>query len=297
MTNAGFYSVSDVREACELLSRFGEKARVLAGGTDVMVAVNQRRVPLETVVFIGRAGLNYIESEEATLRIGATTTHTEIAQSSIVRERAPLLAEAARSIGSPAIRNMGTIGGNIANASPGADGSVSLLALGAGVKLVSVRGERIVDLDAFFVDLGKTVLEHDELLTEVIVPAQRAAGKWTWHKIGQRKASVCAVMSLAIALELDRGLSSRVRLALGTVAPTPFLARRAGELLEGKPLTTTLAEEAARAASEALPDRDGLRASSWYRKRVCQVLIKKFLSNLLDQSSSPRKRGSPGSAC
>ena len=246
-----------------------------------MVAVNQRRMPLETVIFIGRTGLGYIECDEETLRIGATTTHTEIALSPIVREKAPLLAEAVRSIGSPAIRNMGTIGGNVANASPGGDGSVSLLALGAKVKLASVRGERIVDLETFFVDIGKTLLEPDELLTEVVVPVQGRTNRWTWHKLGQRKASVCAVISLAMALEFEGGSCGRVRIALGTVAPTPFLAREAGERLEGKALTPALIEEAARTASEALPDRDGVRASAWYRRHICEVLIKKFCSDLL----------------
>jgi carbon-monoxide dehydrogenase medium subunit len=281
MTNGEFYSASDTQEACALLSRYGERASVLAGGTDLMVAVNQRRTPLETVVFIGRTGLSYIECDQDTLRIGATTTHAEIARSPIVRDKAPLLSEAVGSIGSPAIRNMGTVGGNVANASPGADGSVALLALGARVKLASVRGERIVDLDTFFLDIGKTVLEPDELLTEVIVPARGEATRWTWHKLGQRKASVCAVISLAMALELEGDACSLVRIALGTVAPTPVLARMAGERLEGKTLTPALIEEAARTVSEALPERDGLRASAWYRRRICEVWIKKFFSDLL----------------
>jgi carbon-monoxide dehydrogenase medium subunit len=281
MANGRFYSVSDTQEACALLSRYGEEANVLAGGTDLMVAVNQRQIPLQTLVFIGRAGLDYIRCEGSILTIGATTTHTEIAGSAIVREKAPLLSEAVRSIGSPAIRNMGTIGGNIANASPGADGSVSLLALGAKGKLLSVRGERLVDLDGFFLDVGKTVLEPDELLTEVIVPVQGGARKWTWHKLGQRKASVCAVISLAASLDLDGGTCRGVRIALGTVAPTPFLAREADALLEGQTLTPSRIEEAARAASAALPDRDGLRASVWYRRRICEVLIKRFFSDLL----------------
>jgi carbon-monoxide dehydrogenase medium subunit len=280
MSKGEFLAASDTQEACALLARYGEKARVLAGGTDLMVDVNQRRTPLETVVFIGKAGLEYIECDGDTLRIGATTTHTEIAASPAVREKAPLLAEAVKSIGSPAIRNMGTIGGNVANASPGADGSVSLLALGAKVKLKSVRGERILDLDDLFVDMGRTVLDPDELLTEVIVPVQGKANRWTWQKLGQRKASVCAVISLAMALEVEGGTCSRVRIALGTVAPTPFLAREAGATLEGKALTPGLIEEAAGAAAEALPERDGLRATAWYRRRVCDVWIRRFLSDI-----------------
>jgi carbon-monoxide dehydrogenase medium subunit len=177
---------------------------------------------------------------------------------------------------------MGTIGGNIANASPGADGSVSLLALGATVKLVSARGERTVDLDRLFVDIGKTVIEPDEMLSEVMVPTQGATSRWVWRKLGQRKASVCAVISLAVALQLEGNTCRRVRIALGTAAPRPFLARGAGELLEGKALDPALIEEAARAASEALPDRDGLRASAWYRRRICETLIRRFFSEVTE---------------
>ncbi len=280
MEDSVFYVAETPQEACALLSRHRGRARILAGGTDLMVSVNKRQERLETVVFVGRAGMDFIRTEGNFLRIGATATHTEIAGSAIVREKAPLLSQAVRSIGSPAVRNMGTIGGNIANGSPGADGSVSLLALGAKVRLLSVRGERIVDLDTFFVDIGRTVLQPDELLTDVIVPVQTKTTRWTWRKVGQRKASVCAVLSLAIALDLGDRRCRSVRIALGTVAPTPFLARRAGERLEGKPLTPAGIEEAAKIAAEALPDRDGLRASAWYRRRICEVLIKGFLTEI-----------------
>ena len=148
------------------------------------------------------------------------------------------------------------------------------------MRLASVSGERIVDLDGFFLDIGRTVLRPDELLTEVIVPVQKETTRWTWRKVGQRKASVCAVLSLAIALEWDGRTCRGVRIALGTVAPTPLLARKAGERLEGKPLTPGRIGEAAKAAAEALPDRDGLRASAWYRRRICEVLIKRFLTEM-----------------
>jgi CO/xanthine dehydrogenase FAD-binding subunit len=245
-----------------------------------MVAVNLREQPLEVVIHLGRTGLDYIRPAEDRVVIGATTTHAEIARSSTVREEAQLLAEAVRSIGSPAIRNVGTIGGNIANASPGADGAVALLALGAKVKLVSVRGERVVDLDRFFTGYGETLMQADELLEEVIIPARKGTCRWRWRKVGQRKAGVCAVISVAVALQLEGGVCTRAGIALGTAAPTPALARWAGEILEGRRLDAPIREEAARTATEALSDRDGSRATAWYRRRLCETLVKRFLAEI-----------------
>ena len=182
-------------EALDLLNDHDANTAVLAGGTDLMVAVNQGQRPLAVVIHLGSLGLDSIQATGTELILGAAATHTEIARSALVREEAPLLAEAVRSIGSPAIRNMGTIGGNIANASPAADGSVALLALRARVRLISTRGERVVDLEDFFTGTGETVLRPDELLQEVILPIHDLANQWRWHKLGQRNGSVCAVIS------------------------------------------------------------------------------------------------------
>jgi carbon-monoxide dehydrogenase medium subunit len=283
MADAHFFRPADVSEACALLAQYGNRASILAGGTDLMVAVNQNEQPLEVVIYLGSTGLDHIIEIEGDLVIGAAATHTDIARSVTVREKAPLLAEAVESIGSPAIRNMGTIGGNIANASPGADGSVALLALGARVKLISASGTRVVDLEHFFTGYGQTVMRADELLQEVIVPACNPANKWRWYKLGQRKASVCAVISVAMALRLDAGVCSRARIAMGTVAPTPILARRAGEMLEGHHLEMPLVERAAAAATQAVSDRDGVRATAWYRRTVCEVLIRRALGEFAQE--------------
>jgi len=268
------------RNACSLLARYGADASILAGGTDLMVAVNQAQRPLEVVVHLGSLGLDSIQTTETELILGAAATHTEIARSPLVRDKAPLLAEAVLGIGSPAIRNMGTIGGNIANASPAADGSVALLALRARVKLVSTRGERVVDLEDFFTGYGETVLRPDELLQEVILPIHHAANRWRWHKLGQRNGSVCAVISVAIALRVEADLCSHARIAMGTVASTPLLASRAGEILSGHRLDEPLVERAIAVASESIPERDGARASAWYRRRICEVTLRRFLTPL-----------------
>ncbi|MHC4092982.1 MAG: FAD binding domain-containing protein [Planctomycetota bacterium] len=284
MASAEFLRPADVQEICALLAQCGERAKILAGGTDLMVAVNQDEQPLDIVIYIGCAGLDHISEIEGDLVIGAAATHTSIVRSAMVREKAPLLVEGVRSIGSPAIRNMGTIGGNIANASPGADGSVALLALGASVKLISTRGERIVDLEDFFTGYGETVMQADELLHEVIIPSRNAANKWRWYKLGQRKASVCATISVAMALRLDAGVCSGARIAMGTVAPMPVLAKRAGEMLEGQRVGMPLIESAAEAATEAVSDREGVRATAWYRRTVCKALVTRFLGEFAQEA-------------
>lgn len=280
MVDAEFYKAADLKEACSLLSQYGEKARILAGGTEVMVAINRRLLSPEVLIYIGSCGLNYIKAEGDGLVIGAATTHTEIARSALVWERAPLLAEAVKSIGSPAIRNMGTIGGNLVNASPAADAAVALLALGARLKLISANGERNVDVEAFFIGPGKTVMQSNELLQEVIIPSQSKGSKWAWYKLGKRKTNVLSVISVAIALQMPSSICSQARIALGSVAPTPLLAKRAGALLERKQLDGALIEEAAKAASEETTPIDDVRATAWYRRRACEALVKRLLSQV-----------------
>ena len=129
MIEEQFFRVSDPGEACELLARFGSKAKVIAGGTDLMVWMNQREVSPEVLIYIGESGLDYVRGEGDNLVIGATTPFSDIMHSALVQERAPLLAEAISHVGSPAIRNMGTMGGNLAGASPAADSATALLAL------------------------------------------------------------------------------------------------------------------------------------------------------------------------
>ena len=245
-----------------------------------MVAINRKLLSPEVVISIGSSGLDYIKTEGDNLVIGAATTHTEIVRSALVREKAPLLAEATKNIGSPAIRNMGTIGGNLVNASPAADTAAALLALGARLKLVSANGERDIDVEAFFTGPGETVLQSNELLQEVVIPAQSAGSQWAWHKLGKRKADICSVISVAIALQMDSGTCSQARIALGAVAPTPLLAKRAGGLLEGKQLDGALIEEAAKAASEETSPIDDVRATAWYRRRVSGTLVKRLLSQI-----------------
>jgi len=281
MSNALFFKATNSKEACALLSKYGKKAKVLAGGTDLMAAINRRLLSPEVVISIGDVGLNYIKVDGKNLIIGATTSHTEIIRSAVVKEKAPLLAEAVRHIGSPAIRNMGTIGGNLVNASPAGDAATALLALGAKLKLISARGGRDVSIDEFFLGPGKTVLKPDELLQEVSIPIQGAGSKWAWYKLGKRKADICSVVSIAVALQMDKGICKKARITLGAVAPTPLLAKKAGALLEKKKSDEALIEQVAKVAAEETTPIDDVRGTAWYRRKVSEVLVKRLLNQIL----------------
>ena len=280
MENQGYYSPKDLKEACALLSRFGGKAKILAGGTDLMAAINRKRIAPEVLIHIGNIGLDTITAKGKSLIIGASVTHAAAAQAPLVTANAPLLAKACKCVGSPAIRNVGTIGGNICNASPAADAATALVALGAEVKLVSATGERNVALDAFFTGPGQTVMAPDELLKEIIVPKQNGTSRWGWEKLGQRKADVCGAISVAVSLRLEGGKCCCPRIALGAVAPKPLLAVKSCAILNDQTLSEAVIADAARTAADETAPIDDVRGTAWYRKRAGEALVKRILSQI-----------------
>jgi len=280
MAEGQFFKATDPQEACDLLAQYGGKARLLAGGTDLMVAVNQRQLSPEVLVYLGDSGLNYINSESDNLVIGAATPFTDIMGSNLAREEAPLLAEVISHIASPAIRNVGTIGGNLANGSPAADSATALLALGASLKLVSKAGERVVAVEEFFTGPGETTLEPTELIQEVIIPKKAGGAKWAYRKLGKRKAQTLSIVSVAICCPLDGGQCQGTRIALGAVSPTPILATEASAILEGKALDEKLIDAAAKAAADATNPVDDVRGSAWYRRRATEALVKQLLAQI-----------------
>jgi CO/xanthine dehydrogenase FAD-binding subunit len=281
MANTLFYRAADLKEACALMAQYERRARILAGGTDLMVAINRKFLFPEILVYIGNCGLDYIRAEGDSLIIGAMTNHASIVQSALVKEKALLLVEATKHIGSPSIRNMGTIGGNLVNASPAADAGTALLALGAKLNLVSVSGVRQVRVEEFFTGPGKTVLKPGEILQEVLIPSQNENSRWAWYKLGKRKSDICSVISVAISLEIEGNLCRYARIALGAVAPVPLLAKHAGSLLEGQSIDKNLIAKAAKAASEETTPIDDVRATAWYRRKVSENLVKRLLSQIL----------------
>lgn len=280
MAEGGFFRATSPQEACSLLAEHGSAARLLAGGTDLMVAVNRRKFKPEVLIYLGDSGLDGISLKGDDLVIGAATAFSDILSSDLVQEKTPLLAEAVTHLASVAIRNVGTIGGNLGNASPAADSATPLLALGARLKLISAQGEREVPLAEFFTGPGETVLEPGEIIAQVMVPVQAQGSVWAYRKLGKRKAQSLSVVSVAIFGALKNGVCQDVRIALGAVAPTPILASEAAAILEGKALDGEIITQAAKAAAEATSPIDDMRGTAWYRKRAAQAVVKQLLESL-----------------
>jgi CO/xanthine dehydrogenase FAD-binding subunit len=276
MAEGGFFKATSPQEAVSLLAEHGSTARLLAGGSDLMVAVNRQAFKPEVLIYLGDSGLGGISENGNDLVIGAAATFADILASDLVKQKAPLLIAAAQEIASVAIRNVGTIGGNLANASPAADSAPPLLALGARLKLASAGGEREVRLAEFFTGPGQTVLAEGEMITEIIVPAQPEDGKWAYRKMGKRKAQSLSVVSVAINLPGGGGAA----IALGAVAPTPLLVQDAAAILEEKPLDDDTIAQVAKACAAATKPIDDMRGTAWYRTRATGAVVKQLLDSL-----------------
>lgn len=273
-----------IDEALGIVERLNGNLSILAGGTDLLTAMKERRgkhPPLLNIKSVPELG--GIRAENGNLCLGATATTRSIAASPLVRERFPMLAQALKFLGSMQIGNRATIGGNLSNASPAADSAPPLLALGASVKLLSKARTRWVPLDNFFVAPKKTVIDG-ELLAEVRVPAGAAGGRGAFYKFGIRNApeDICIVSAAVYAVpDAENKAWREVRIALGAVAPTPIRAHYAEERIQGQPIDERTAEEAARIAADkdAHPITD-IRASAEYRRAMVGVLVKRALEQI-----------------
>lgn len=276
MPDAEYFVPTELRQALGLLAERGDRLTVLAGGTDLVPMFNCRALRPEALLYIGKLGLNYIIEKDGELVIGAATTFEDAATSRLVLEKAPMLAQAAAEVGNPAIRNVGTIGGNLVTASRAADMPPPLLALDAELSLVSERGERVVPIGEFFRRAHQTVRLADELLTEIRIPS--GAGQTSFVRLGRRKVFSCAVASAAVRLVMDGDRCTDARVVAGSMAPTPIRCLGAEELLKGKDLTSELAlDAAAQAVGECKPINDA-RASAWYRRQVIKPLIERAIN-------------------
>ncbi len=253
-------------------------ARVIAGGTDLMVQLRDGRRSAPALVDLGRVGLTWIVEREAAVEIGAGTPMDAIADSPAVRRRAPALAHAASQIGAWPIQCRATLGGNLANASPAADTAPPLLVADARVELVSSKGRRSVPLHAFFLGPGHTALRPAELIRAVIVPALGPEGFERFLKVGPRREQIISAVSLALRARRHRdGALEGVRVAVGAAGPVPLRARSAEAALEGLRPDPTVRREAVRALQDDLAPIDDVRAPADYRRLAAAALLDRFL--------------------
>ena len=283
-----YYRPETLDEALAILERLREGAKVIAGGTDLLAQIRKKEQEAEALVDITRIpGLDEIRMEGELIRIGALVTHSEISQSPLIRGKALALAEGAGWVGSPQIRNMGTVGGNIVSGQPGADATIPLLALGASVRVVSRLGERTIPLTAFFTGPGKTVLDGtSEILTEVSFPALGENEASATLRLAKRKALALPILTASVVVSLDKEKKrfDHVKIGLGPVAPVPFRASDAEGILASASISEELIRKAAqRAAEESNPRSNPLRGSEGYRRNMVAALVERGIRKGLDR--------------
>jgi CO/xanthine dehydrogenase FAD-binding subunit len=275
MKEMKYFAPQGVGEALNYLAEYGEKATVLAGGTDVVPKVNYYELLPDVILHVGGIGTDYIKEEDGHLVIGAGATWSSLIANPLVKARARVLAEAAAKGGCVATRNAGTIGGNIVNASPAADLSVALLALDAEVVVRSSKAERTVALEDFFTGPGATVLQPNELVIEVHVPFVK--GNAVFLKLGRRKAMTLSVVNTAVHIQSKGRTCEEARIAVGAMGPTPIRCVEAEKVLVGQAIDLDLIAKCADTAITKTSPIDDNRASAWYRKKAGRNLIRRAL--------------------
>jgi carbon-monoxide dehydrogenase medium subunit len=282
-----FFFPKTLKEAFSLLKKYNRKARVFAGGTDLLPKMKRREVvPKYLIDLNGIPNLKFIKYEkEKGLRIGAATTLSEILESSLVNRRYPILTEAISQMASTQIRNIGTIAGNICNAVPSADSAPPLIVLGSQLKIVGPRKGRTVLVEDFFKGPDRTVLDSNELVSEIQIPPTISGGRGAYLKHTLRREMDLAIVGVAVYLVPDskKGICKDIKIALGAVAPVPMRAKKAEEVLRGKQLNDDLIEKAAQIASEESKPIDDIRGSAEYRREIVRVLTKRAIKQSLEK--------------
>jgi carbon-monoxide dehydrogenase medium subunit len=286
MIRFDYIEPTTLKKTLSLLEKHGDDARVIAGGTSLLIMMRQRLLTPKVVISLARIPkfdrITY--NQEDGLRIGAGARHRDIELSPIVKRHYPLLHETFRKVAQPRIRNMGTVGGNLAAGDPLTDPGASLIALDATVVLTGSQGQRVLRLDEFFIDYYQTALNPGELLTEIRVPPPQRPG-WSHIKFTPRSVEDFATVGVAITLSAKSGVCEDVRLGLNSVASTIIHARRAEEALRGKPITDAALREMGEVAATEVDPMDDNRGSADYKREMVKVLVRRAAQEALQRAS------------
>jgi carbon-monoxide dehydrogenase medium subunit len=278
-----YFQPKTIAEACALLAEY-EGAKIIAGGQSLIPLLKQRLIEPECLINIKDiSALDYIEYDEgAGFRIGALTTHRQIATASVIESQCSVLSEMAKVLGDVPVRNVGTIGGSLCHADPVADPPVALISLGASVKAVSSNGSRIIPLEQFFTDYFETTLQPGELLTEISIPNPngRFGAAFNKHSVYERD---LAIVSAAVGLTLaaDDGVVSDVKIVLGAVASTPVRAKMSEQKLLSTSVDAEAIAAAAQAASEESQPVSDITFSADYKRKLVSVLTRQTIETAL----------------
>ena len=315
MKKFDYFKPKTLKEALTLFAKYGEKARWIAGGTDVIVMIKQETMGPDVLISLrGIPGLDEIKFN-GSLSLGPMVTHRAIEKSEIIRKNFTALTDAVDYLGSVQIRNVATIGGNICTAAPSADTATPLLVLGAQVKIKNVKEEKTLPVEEFFRGPGETVLKPGELVQELSIPKLLPNTGSAYYKLQRRLALDLPILGVSVLLSLDKNkvtcsdmlctaspissilhkmeedeiVCKEVRIALGVVAPIPLRAVKAEALLRGKKLSDELLEEAAETAAQEAQPRDTVRGEAWYRRDMIKVLVKRMAMKSIERVVQPEE--------
>ena len=275
-----------VPEAVAMLQQHGDDAKVLSGGQSLIPMMKLRLARPSHLIDITRvAGLSYINEEGGFLKIGGLTREAEIEASELIRKKYPLLLDTATVIADPQVRNMATVGGNLAHGDPANDHPATMMALRAQVVATGAKGERVIPIDDFFVTLFTTALQHDEILTEIRVPVPPPKSSGAYFKL-ERKVGDFATAATAVQLTLDeKGAVQQIGIGLTNAGPTPIRAKAAEDALRGKKPDAALINQAAQLAMDSADPSADLRGPAEYKKGLIKELTKRALTRALERAS------------
>jgi len=281
-----YFAPKTLKEALSLLDKYQDDCKVIAGGQSLLVLMRQGLVAPKYLIDIkGLSELSYIKDTKEGLRIGALTTHRAIEKSPVIKKKFSILAEMEQRLASIQTRNWGTIAGNLCHGDPAGDPAPILIVLNATLQMASVNGKRTLPITDFFLDYFETALEHNELLTEIQVPAIPPYTGTAYTKFNVIESDLATVgVAVSITLRSKDGSCEDVRITLGASAPTPIRAKQAEEILRGKRITDNLLKDAGeKAVTEAEPISD-IYASADYRRELIRILVRRVGKEALSRA-------------
>ncbi|MBI2879988.1 MAG: xanthine dehydrogenase family protein subunit M [Candidatus Tectomicrobia bacterium] len=286
MRNFEWLEPKSVGEASRMVGEAGEGAKLMASGTSLLLLMRQRIFSPTHVVSLGRLkDLDSIKFEDGALRIGALTRHRSIEHHPEIAARFPMITEMARRVANPQIRNMATIGGNLAHNDPASDPPACFLALNATVKTVRGKKTREIPLEKFFVDYYETCLKPDEVLTEIRIPALPPGSVGVYTRFTTTPAEDRPLLGVGMVLSLAKDKTiTDARISLGASTPVPIRARAAEEALRGQPATEEVFARAGKAASEEVKPLDDFRGSADYRREIIKVIVRRTALRALERA-------------
>ena len=277
-----YFRPASVKECLQILQEYDERCRILAGGTDLIIDLEESQFSNHHIIDLGKIQeLGSIKDCGDGIRMGSMVTYDEIEHSLLLQSHASVLVSAASEVGSPQIRHQGTLGGNLSTASPAGDAIPALYVVSAVIVLASANGNRTVPIHEFFTSVRETIRQPDELLLEIIIPKETGKFFSFFRKVGQRKAQTIAKASVAFHGKVNDCILEKVKIAMGSVASTVIFAPKTQEFLNGQKLTQDLISKAADLIKTEVNPIDDIRSTAWYRQEVVGGILIEELTKYL----------------